>query len=154
MSGAEGHPTVLRSRTRRPAPRGLPRDRLLDPVVGPAAQPLVSVVAAAGCGKTTFLSHVAARETAPVGWLTLDGALGSTAALLAHLQLACTDLAPAIAERAPWATTEDALVALEEVLDAPALLVLDELPSIDWSSSRGCSCTSRCTCASRWARGP
>ena len=96
MSGAEGHPTVLRSRTRRPAPRGLSRDRLLDPVVGPGAQPLVSVVAAAGCGKTTFLSHVAARETAPVAWLTLDGALSSTAAVLAHLQLACADLSPAV----------------------------------------------------------
>ena len=86
-SGAQGPPTVLRSRTRRPAPRGLSRDRLLDPAVGPGAQPLVSVVAAAGCGKTTLLSHVAARETAPVAWLTLDGALSSATAVLAHLQL-------------------------------------------------------------------
>ncbi|MDQ0373740.1 BTAD domain-containing putative transcriptional regulator [Cellulomonas humilata] len=137
MSGAEGHPAVLRARTRRPAPRGLSRDRLLDPVVGPGAQPLVSVVAAAGCGKTTFLSHVAARETAPVAWLTLDGALGSTAAVLAHLQLACADLAPAVAELEPWTTTEDALVALEKVLEAPALLVLDELQSIDGSAAAG-----------------
>lgn len=137
MSGAEGHPTVLRSRTRRPAPRGLPRDRLLDPVLGPSAQPLVSVVAAAGCGKTTFLSHVAARETAPVAWLTLDGALGSAAAVLAHLQLACADLVPSVAERAPWESTEDALATLEEVLDRPALLVLDELQSVDGTPAAG-----------------
>lgn len=137
MSGAEGRPTVLRSRTRRPTPRGLPRDRLLDPLVGPSAQPLVSVVAAAGCGKTTLLSHVAARETAPVAWLTLDGALGSAAAVLAHLQLACVDLAPSVADQERWTSIEDALAVLERVLDGPALLVLDELQSIDGTAAAG-----------------
>ena len=94
-------------------------------------------MAAAGCGKTTFLSHVAARETAPVGWLTLDGALSSTAAVLAHLQVACADLAPAVAQTGPWRTTDDALAALERLLVAPSLLVLDELQSIDGSAAAG-----------------
>ncbi|GIG41159.1 BTAD domain-containing putative transcriptional regulator [Cellulomonas phragmiteti] len=116
---------VLRARVARPEPTGLRRTRLLTPLVGPTAPPLVAVVAGPGCGKTTLLAHVADASGLPVAWVTLDPALDDPDALLRHLHAACRAL-PWRARPDPWLTADDALAALGDGLAAPALLVLDD----------------------------
>ncbi|WP_051274403.1 BTAD domain-containing putative transcriptional regulator [Cellulomonas sp. URHD0024] len=130
MSARDDVVTVLRSRTTTPVARGLHRDRLTVRLLGPRAPGLVLVAAPAGCGKTTLLTHAAARANRPAAWLTLDPALGSVHVFLAHLRLACAPLG--VAGGPPWREIDEALDALEAVA-GPGLLVLDELQSLDGS---------------------
>jgi DNA-binding SARP family transcriptional activator len=132
-----GTPLVLRSRAQAPAPTGLRRERLITPLTGSALPDVVHVVAPAGCGKTTLLSHLAEGHRGPVAWLTLDPALGATDVLLAHLRLA---LDPVLDRSAPrtgasaaepaWTHENDLLAALDEDCRPGALVILDDLHEI------------------------
>jgi len=118
-------PAFVKGRIKAPHAQGLRRARLVRPLVKPGAPRLALVVAPAGSGKSTLLAHVAEAVDCPVAWLTLDGATGDVADLLAHLRAAFAAVLPGLAPA--WPSAECALVDLEQVVTAPLLLVLDDL---------------------------
>lgn len=121
---------VLRGRVTPPSARGLRRERLVTPLVGPSAPRLVAVVAPPGCGKTTLLTHLAEVLGPAVAWLTLDEALGEPEVLLDHLHAACG----ALPWRSPpdrWTSVDDALAALETRLATDVVVVLDDVHTVD-----------------------
>lgn len=130
VTARTGSIPVLRARVARPEPTGLRRARLLAQLVGPTAPHLVAVVAGPGCGKTTLLSHVADGSGLPAAWVALDSALDDPAALLRHLHAACGTL-PWRHRPDPWPTVDDALADLDDGLDGPALLVLDDAHALE-----------------------
>ncbi|MBA2255006.1 MAG: hypothetical protein H0W07_07835, partial [Chloroflexi bacterium] len=90
---------------------------------------LALVVAPAGSGKTTLLARFAARAPGPVGWYRAEAWDRDASTMLRHLEAA---LGPSL-ERVPrgWDTVADAANALAAWHGAPALLVVDDLHTIE-----------------------
>jgi DNA-binding SARP family transcriptional activator len=86
------------------------------------------VVAPAGHGKTTLLSHLAATFEGPVRWLTCERRDAVPSVLLARLGALLGDLVAGDAEAggAGWLGPDDLLAALEEGRHQPALLIVDD----------------------------
>jgi DNA-binding SARP family transcriptional activator len=89
---------------------------------------LAVITAPAGSGKTTLLTRLAARAPGPVGWYRAESWDSDEAALLRHVEAA---LAPGLlgVER-DWATVEDAANALEGWGGERALLIVDDVHTL------------------------
>ena len=71
------------------ARRGIvPRTRLLDRLVAAASSAVVSVVAPAGYGKTTFLAQWAESKEPRVGWVSVDDRDNDPVVLLSYIAVA------------------------------------------------------------------
>ena len=116
---------VVRGRVSAPRPDGVRRSRLVDPLADLDAGRTGLVVAPAGAGKTTLLAHVAASSNLPVAWLTLDERSGSVPAFLAQLEAAIRPVARDL--QGGWTSIDEAVSDLERALDAPVLVVLDDV---------------------------
>ena len=66
----------------------VPRTRLLDQLVAAASSAVVSVVAPAGYGKTTFLAQWAERKGPRVGWVSVDDRDNDPLVLLRYIAVA------------------------------------------------------------------
>ncbi|MCV7173136.1 AAA family ATPase [Mycobacterium manitobense] len=120
-----GRCTVLREKLRAPEPAGLVRDRL----TAPAATTMV--VAPAGCGKTTLLSHLAAAAQVPVGWYGVTEDDTCENRFIAHLAGALGGLA----DIADVASTAGLLAALDRWTGPGAVLFLDDVHAIAGSAA-------------------
>ncbi len=126
MHEASGQ-SILRSKTRPPTLRALPRARLSRLLEGLWDHRLGLVVAPAGSGKTTLLAQLASTAPGPVGWYRAEPADASVGSLVAHLGAA---LAPGLGVAGRWRSVEDVLKALEAVRPSGAVLVVDELDAL------------------------
>ncbi|AKS34726.1 hypothetical protein [Mycolicibacterium goodii] len=98
---------VLREKLRVPEVAGLARARLEQPLLAGSHNIVDMVVAPAGCGKTTLLSHIATASQRPVGWYRITAEDSSEDRLVAHLAAALStvtdtgadDLPPAVGVR-------------------------------------------------------
>ena len=113
---------VLSEKIRCPAPRGLVRERLIQPLVGPEALPTALVVALAGAGKTTLMAQAAARMSRPVVWYRATPEDESADALVKHLghALRCAGLS-----RQPMNDIEQLLAAVDGARREIAIVVDD-----------------------------
>jgi LuxR family maltose regulon positive regulatory protein len=131
-SGGPATVTPLRAARSRRAPRlragALQRDRLVRRLAQAGDVPLVLLVAPAGYGKTTLLSHWLQTDRRPVRWIRPDDAGDDPQLVLGQLARALEDLGDV--RRVPGddarATQADVTRALEWV-DGPFVLVLDDL---------------------------
>ena len=111
---------------RSPVVRGLVRRRLVDAFMDlPGPKRTGVVVAPAGHGKTTLLTHLAATFEGPVRWLTCERRDALPAVLVARLAALLGDLVPGGGGHA-GTPPEDLLAALEAGDHQPALLVIDD----------------------------
>ena len=120
---------MIAAKLRAPRSDALPRERLDELLRGLWRRRLALVVAPAGSGKTTLLACFAANAGVPVAWYrpeTWDGAeevfLGY---LEAGLRAALGDLPGG------WRTVEDAAKALETWGGERALVVIDDLHTLE-----------------------
>ncbi|MDO3639561.1 AAA family ATPase, partial [Mycolicibacterium arseniciresistens] len=120
-----GRCTVLREKLRAPEPAGLVRDRL----TAPAATTMV--VAPAGCGKTTLLSHLSAAAQVPVGWYGVTEDDTGENRFVAHLAGALGGLV----DIADVASTAGLLAALDRWTGPGAVLFLDDVHAIAGSAA-------------------
>ncbi|MEV3904143.1 BTAD domain-containing putative transcriptional regulator [Mycobacterium sp. NPDC050551] len=112
--------TVLREKLRTPEPAGLVRDRL----TAPAATTMV--VAPAGCGKTTLLSHLAATAQVPVGWYGITEDDTYEDRFVAHLAGALGRLVAVV----DVTSVAGLLAALDRWTGPGAVLFLDDVHTI------------------------
>ncbi|HET6809544.1 MAG TPA: BTAD domain-containing putative transcriptional regulator [Acidimicrobiales bacterium] len=106
--------------------RGLVRRRLVDAFMElPGPKRAGVVVAPAGHGKTTLLSHLAATFDGPVRWLTCERRDAVPSVLLARLAALLAGLAQPPGE-AQAAGPDEVLAGLEEGRHRPALLIVDD----------------------------
>jgi LuxR family maltose regulon positive regulatory protein len=99
------------------------RDRLLRRLAQSSYVPLTLIVAPAGYGKTTLLSHWVEHDPRRVAWLALDEADDDPVRLIASIALALDELFPADPSIADLAN------ALEH-RNEPFVLVLDDLQHV------------------------
>ena len=127
LSGPDGQQLPPPSSDDNPAPvRGLVRRRLLDSFTELAGPKRTGVVVApAGHGKTTLLSHLAATFDGPVRWLTCERRDAAPAVLLGRLGALLGDLVSGDAP-AGAGGPEELLAAIEEGRHRPALLIVDD----------------------------
>ncbi len=129
---------LVEAKLQPPAPRSgtIDRRRLVRLLTIESGQPVISMIAPPGYGKTTLLAQLAARERGPVAWLTLDKLDNDPALLLSYLAVALDRVKPidgAIrsALAAPRARIlASAVPRLASELhrwERPALLVLDDV---------------------------
>ena len=123
---------VYRAKLRRPPPAGLVRERLLTLVIGAEAPPVTVVVAPAGSGKTTLLGQAAAHAPWTTAWYSAGPEDRFEEGLVRHLAEASTSAAPGLA--CDVRTVHD-LVAVLEALDAPLLLIMDDVHELVGSES-------------------
>jgi LuxR family maltose regulon positive regulatory protein len=123
---------VAAARRRRPPhlrKRTLRRDRLLRRLAQSADVPLILVVAPAGYGKTTLLSHWVGADQRSVGWLTVDEADDDPSRLVTSIALALdhagTGLRSVPTGRAGTMLGE--LARSLETREHPFVLVLDDV---------------------------
>jgi len=119
---------VLSQKLHPPRSSGLPRRRLIEPLLRADAPPLVLVSAPAGSGKTTLLAQVAQAAMVPVGWYRVGADDISEPAFVGHLGRALGD-ALGIGT-ATCLAVEDLLVVLDRWSGGDALLVLDDLHDV------------------------
>jgi ATP/maltotriose-dependent transcriptional regulator MalT len=126
---------VLRSKTRAPQAKGLPRERL-DAVLAQIWEHRLGLITApAGSGKTTLLGHFVAAAGVPAGWYRAEPADSSAAAAVAHLERA---LVPALdGLRGGWTEIDDAIDALEGWTGTRGLLVVDDLHALWGTEAEG-----------------
>jgi LuxR family transcriptional regulator, maltose regulon positive regulatory protein len=74
-------------------PGTVARERVLRVLETQPGPPVVALVAPVGYGKTTALAQLAARQTRPVVWLTVDELDNDPAVFLSHLLTACDRVA-------------------------------------------------------------
>jgi ATP/maltotriose-dependent transcriptional regulator MalT len=98
----------------------LRRERLLRRLAQTTHVPLALIVAPAGHGKTTLLSHWLQDDARPVAWLAVDEADGDPDSLIRSIAFALDVLAPADL------TLAELVYAIEGREDA-FVLVLDDL---------------------------
>jgi DNA-binding SARP family transcriptional activator len=123
---------VYRAKLRRPPPAGLVRERLLTLVIGADGPPVTVVVAPAGSGKTTLLGQVAAHAPWSTAWYSAGPEDRFEEGLVRHLAEASTSAAAGLASDVR--TLHD-LVAVLEALDAPLLLIMDDVHELLGSES-------------------
>ncbi len=133
MDTADRTSPILMDKVRRPEPAGIARPHLEARLGACWDHRLTLLTAPAGYGKTTVLSQLAARTDAPVAWLTVEGSDGRDETLLPHLEAALA----AILERSSggWTTVDEAIADLERWPGTRALLVIDDLHTLQGTSS-------------------
>ncbi len=118
-----------------PHPRGLARERL-DALLAPLWEHRLGlVVAPAGSGKSTLLARFAATAGAPVAWYRAETWDAKTATLLSHLESAFGAAMGGLARG--WHSVEDAARALESWTGRRALLIVDDLHTLEDSPAEG-----------------
>ena len=119
--------------TRRPEPTGLPRPRLLTPLVSDRGPGVVVVIAPPGSGKTTLLARAAALTPRAAGWCLAGPEDRSARTFLDHV---CRVAGQALDRDlgAPGTGAELAAV-LESVPDRSLLLVLDDVHELAGSAA-------------------
>jgi LuxR family transcriptional regulator, maltose regulon positive regulatory protein len=97
---------------------------------------LVSIAAPAGYGKSTLLAQWAARDRRPFAWVSVDHRDNDPVVLLTHVAAAVDGIEAldprvfrslAAGERSIWATALPRLAAALSSLQAPLVLVLDDI---------------------------
>src|SRR5215831_16745631 len=120
---------VLAAKLRAPRAEALPRERLDDLLNGLWSRRLGLVVAPAGSGKTTLLARFAATSGVPVAWYRPETWDGTEEVFLHYLEAA---LRGALGELpGGWASVEDAARALQTWPGPRALLVVDDLHTLE-----------------------
>src|SRR5262245_1924997 len=120
-------PTLPKARFEPPSVRAIVRervDRLLDRAW---TVPLTVVVAPAGAGKTTAVSHLVSRAAEPVLWYRAHPIDSDEAILCGHLAQA---IGHTTGQSAQSDRLADLLVAIERRPDLPHLLVVDEFDAV------------------------
>ncbi len=117
----------------RPEPVGLPRPRLLDPLVDVHGPGVVVVTAQAGSGKTTLLARAASTVTVPAAWCPTAPEHRSAPAFVDHLARCCSSaLGLDLGRPASAAELVEALVGARA---GPLLLLLDDVHELAGSSA-------------------
>jgi ATP/maltotriose-dependent transcriptional regulator MalT/DNA-binding SARP family transcriptional activator len=129
-SGASRAPgELLAAKLRPPRTDALPRERLDDLLGGLWSRRFALVVAPAGSGKTTLLARFAATAGVPVGWYRPETWDGAVEVFLGYLEAALRSaLGPLPGD---WRTVEDAARALQTWPGSRALLVVDDLHTLE-----------------------
>lgn len=117
---------VLREKLRVPEVSGLVRARLEQPLLAGAQTIIDMVVAPAGCGKTTLLSHVATASQRPVGWYRITAEDSTEDRMVAHLGAALS----AVADTGGAASMAELLAGLDRWSGPGAVLILDDVHEI------------------------
>jgi DNA-binding SARP family transcriptional activator len=123
----------MREKIRLPAPSGLVRTRLSDALSQVWQHRIGVLPGPAGAGKTTALAHYASQlqaEGTPVAWYRADAEDSNPAALLRYLR---ATLGTALQDRgvATADTLPELIAALERIPIQGALLVIDDLHTVD-----------------------
>jgi DNA-binding SARP family transcriptional activator len=121
---------VVPAKTRPPRLASLRRERLDELLDGLWSHRICLVVAPAGSGKTTLLDAFAARMACPVAWYRAESWDNSLAALLRHLEVTLTAALGELPGR-PWRSVEDVAAVLEAWRGSRAVLVVDDLDTIE-----------------------
>jgi DNA-binding SARP family transcriptional activator len=117
---------VLQEKLRVPEVSGLARARLAGPLLSGPQTNVDLVVAPAGCGKTTLLSHVATASTRPVGWYRITSDDSTESRMVAHLAAALS----AVAHTDGAGSMAELLAALDRWNGACGVLILDDVHEI------------------------
>jgi DNA-binding SARP family transcriptional activator len=120
---------ILAAKLRAPRVEALPRERLDDLLRGLWNRRLGLVVAPAGSGKSTLLSRFAATAGVPVAWYRPERWDGAVDVFLGYLEAALRDALGDLP--AGWRTVEDAAMALQTWPGARALLIVDDLHTLE-----------------------
>lgn len=122
-------PPVVEAKTRPERARGLLRPRLVDLLGrGLWQRQLTVIVAPAGSGKTTLLAQFAQASNVPVAWYRAEASDATRSGLLAYLEATLTKALPRL--RGGWGSLEDAARALEGPGIPQALLIIDDLHTL------------------------
>lgn len=127
---AEIEPPVFWEKVRTPDPRGLPRERLEERLLGAAAPPTGLVLGPPGSGKTTLLSWAAAHAATPCAWYRAEADDRDEAALARHLAHAVQGGSRGSEWGGSWSGDVDSIAGLVAALQsttAPVLVVLDDV---------------------------
>src|SRR5439155_24319316 len=120
---------VLAAKLRAPRAEALPRERLDELLSGLWHRRLALVVAPAGSGKTTLLAHFAAGGGVPVAWYRPETWDGEEEVFLGYLE---AGLRAALGDLPRgWRTVEDASRALGAWRGERALVVIDDLHTLE-----------------------
>lgn len=123
-------PSVVPAKVRIPTAEALPRERLEAQLAAATERHrLTLVIAPAGSGKTTLLSRFAASTGLPVAWYRAETWDDDPARLLRHLEAALSAALPGLP--AGWGDVETAAAALEQWSGGRALLVIDDLHTLE-----------------------
>ena len=122
-------PGVLDAKLHRPEPVGLPRPRLLAPLVEEAGPGVVVVIAPPGSGKTTLLARAVALSPRRTAWYAAGPEDRTGPGFLEHLNRAVSvalgsDVGPA-------STAAELLAAVERKTRESLLLVLDDVHELE-----------------------
>jgi DNA-binding SARP family transcriptional activator len=126
-----GSMSVVSAKVHIPHPRSLTRDRLDSMLRRVWQHRLALIVAPAGSGKTTLLAQFAASAGVPVAWYRAESWDAKTATMLTHLETAFVEALGPL--NRGWSTVEDAAHALESWTGSRALLVIDDLHTLEGS---------------------
>jgi DNA-binding SARP family transcriptional activator len=113
--------------------QALPRERLDALMEQVWAHRLSLLVAPAGSGKTTLLAHFAGRTSEPVAWYRAESWDGTISVLLSHLESAFSSALGGLPRG--WHSVEDAARALETWRGPRAVLVIDDLHTLQDSAA-------------------
>jgi DNA-binding SARP family transcriptional activator len=120
---------MIAAKLRVPRSEALPRERLDELLRGLWRRRLALVVAPAGSGKTTLLACFAANAGVPVAWYRPETWDGTEEVFLGYLEAA---LRGALGDLpGGWRTVEDAAQALETWRGERALVVIDDLHTLE-----------------------
>ncbi|HXM56109.1 MAG TPA: transcriptional regulator, partial [Candidatus Dormibacteraeota bacterium] len=123
------HGGILTAKLRAPRADALPRERLDERLSVLWSHRLGLVVAPAGSGKSTLLARFAATAAVPVAWYRPETWDGAEDVFLGYLESA---LRGALGDLpGDWRTVEDAARALEAWQGPRALLVIDDLHTLE-----------------------
>jgi len=122
-------PGIVDAKLHRPEPVGLPRPRLLAPLVEEDGPGVVVVIAPPGSGKTTLLARAVALSPRRTAWYSAGPEDRSGPGFLEHVKQAVsvalgTDVGPA-------STAADLLTALESGPAESLMLVLDDVHELE-----------------------
>src|SRR5580700_3081866 len=124
---------VIASKIQAPSAPALPRERIAAQLGALWTQRFGLIVAPAGYGKTTAMTVFAASAGVPVAWYRVEAWDADEASLLLHLETALRRALPEVA--GPWMTLQEAVASLEEAISAPALLVIDDVHTIEGTAA-------------------